>query len=222
MGDFRESMDTNIRRIAEAVAGSGINVNANFNVGDVVGLTNAAGDPIDPARLQDINNLRLDTARITQPSGQRPLANSESVVWASNAPILPVSVTVSGQQPMTNSVSVVLATDSVVQTVALAGSGIQYAATAGSQSGVLVSVAATLIVGSNPLRKSLLISHIGTSGILYIGPTNAVSSGLANAGTYIAPASTYSDSAPGIYTGTIWGIMDKSYSQQSVSIWERI
>lgn len=150
MGQFDESMERNLRLIAEAVGPSGLNIS--LTIDDRVGLNNIAGAQISPATDGSVLSL----------------------------------------------------------------------ATGGVQSGVTVSTTAVLLAGSNPLRKSIVISHIGASGTLYVGPTNAVTSGTATAGNSIASASAYVDSIPGIYTGTIWGIMDKPYSQQSVSVWDRV
>src|SRR3990167_4268448 len=131
-GIYDEGIARDIALIREVFAGSGININANFNVGDVVGITNAAGDPIDPARLQDINNLRLDTARIVQPSGQLLAARSDSVVLASNHPIVPVSITISGVQPVSNALAVSLGTDHRIIPVSVTVSGQQISANSSS------------------------------------------------------------------------------------------
>ena len=192
-GRYDESMARDLSLIREVFVGSGININANFTIDDRVGINDTAGNPLQPASQGDINNLRLDTARIVQPSGQRVMANSASVVIASDN----------------------------ISTVSVTQSGIALTAATSVQSGVTVSTSSVLVVGLNTLRKSLIISNIGTSGLIYLGPTNAVTSGTADAGIVISSQGSFSESVPGIFTGTIWGICDSPQATQNLSIWER-
>ena len=115
-----------IRQILTNITtGSGIQVDV--TIGDMVGILNTAGVNINPATQETLAEVRLNTARIANTSGQQLSVNSQSVVLSSNHPALPVSVGVSGQQLMANSQSVTLASNQPIIPVSATTSGQQTA-----------------------------------------------------------------------------------------------
>ena len=226
--DFIQASSDNLLRIRQTLdtiaAGSGINVIADIVIGDRIGLNNINGDPIDPARTQDINNLRLDTARIVQPSGQQPMGTSQSVVWASNAPLLPVSVTVSGQNTMGNSVSVTLASNQSPIGVAIPSGILNVSGvfnqiiplTASAVTSGNIGVTSSQLVAANNSRRGLAIINVSSSTLsLAFGGGTAI----INTGVTLFPNSSFTMDAFSFTLGQVNAIASAAGTAVAVQEW---
>lgn len=92
--------------------------------------------------------------------------------------------------------------------------------TAGAPASVTVSTSAVSLAASNANRRSIIITNNST-GNLFIGHSNAVTSSGAAMGLIIPPYGAYSDSGHGIYTGDLYGIYSAAAASHNVSVSER-
>ena len=88
--------------------------------------------------------------------------------------------------------------------------------------GVRVGTTQKLIVRNNSRRQSLILTNSSTSGIVYLGPDNTVSS--ANAATLLDAYGSLTEDSGGtrMFMGDVYGVTTSANAIVIVFYWERI
>ena len=86
---------------------------------------------------------------------------------------------------------------------------------------VRVTNVATKIIGSNSQRQSLIVTNGSSSGVVFLGPDNTVSS--ANASTLLDSFGSLTEDSGGtrMFMGDIYGITTSANAAANIFVWER-
>ena len=87
---------------------------------------------------------------------------------------------------------------------------------------ISVGISATKIISANEKRQSLILTNASTSGIVYLGPDDTVTS--ANAATvFTSYGSNLAEASGGtrMYMDDVYGITLSSHGTADVLFWER-
>ena len=86
---------------------------------------------------------------------------------------------------------------------------------------VRVTNAVTKILGDNSQRQSLILTNASTSGIVFLGPDNTVTS--ANAATVLDAYGSLTEDSGGtrMFMGDVYGITTSAHAAVNIFVWER-